>query len=40
MGYPVKPASGSCAGCGKPFVPGQLYLVDGPFHFGCARVAR
>jgi hypothetical protein len=35
MTYPIKPASGPCAGCGKPILPGQLYLVAGPHHFGC-----
>jgi hypothetical protein len=37
--HPVKPASGPCAGCGKPILPGSLYLVDGPHHFGCAKAA-
>lgn len=37
--YPVKAASGPCAGCGEPILPGQLYLVAGPFHFGCSRGA-
>jgi len=33
--YSVKPARGPCAGCAKPIVAGQIYLVDGPYHFGC-----
>lgn len=33
--HPVKATSDPCAGCGQPIRPGQLYLVDGPYHFGC-----
>jgi hypothetical protein len=33
--YPERAAGGPCAGCGKAITSGQLYLVDGPYHFGC-----
>lgn len=39
LSYPIKAAAGPCAGCGKPIQPGQLYLVTGPYHFGCSKEA-
>lgn len=29
----------SCAGCGLPIQPGQLYAVAGPMHIACSHPA-
>ncbi len=35
--YEERAESRPCkGGCGEPFQPGQSYVVDGPFHIGCA----
>ncbi len=35
--HPVIPTDRACAGCGREIQPGQLYLVQAPFHVGCAK---
>lgn len=37
--YPTKVTDQPCDVCGEPIQPEQIYLVEGPRHIACSRVA-